>query len=228
MKLTDGEWSKWQEWMRKIHDDLSPVVDDQEIAREFDAVIKANAEWIDAHEGGLFCDFVRRSHAIAALLAIRRHLSEDRDSVSILRLLSQISTCAEQFTYAFYLRQFPTKEGEDDPWQQFTYQAFSKDGVTFDRSVVDADIAKTEDVARNLKTLVNRTLAHLDHRGCTETVTYKDVRDAVDYFNQLVCKYHGLITSNGYGDLKTSILFPWRKIFEVPLIKPNDRGTTTE
>lgn len=227
MKLTHQEWTKWQEWMRKIHDDLSPVVDDQEIAREFDAVINANAAWIDAHEGGYFCDFVRRSHAIAALLAIRRHLDGDSKSASILRLLSQMSMCAEQLTYARYLQQFPEEKDQQVPWQQFTYEQFSRDGVTFDRSIVDADIAKTEEVAHNIKTLVDRSFAHLDQRGCTETITYKEARDAVDHFNRLVCKYHGFITSHGYGDLKASIVFPWKRIFKVPFIRPDDYSDPT-
>jgi AbiU2 len=224
MKLTAEEWSKWQRWMSKIREDLQSIVDDQEIARQFDAVVSENADWITANEGGLFCDFVRRSHAVAALLAIRRHLDADRGSMSMLRLLSQLSACADQFTYDFYLVQFPEKPGQNVPWQRFTYRIFSKNGTTFDKTIVDEDILQTRRVASNITEMVTRTLSHLDKRGHDQVVTYVELREVIDYFNRLVCKYHGLITSEGYGDLKTSILFPWKRIFKVPFVKPTDEA----
>jgi len=219
MKLTNEEFAKWQTWIERIKNDLVAIVDDQEVAVTFDEVIGENADWIKENHGGYFCDFVRRSHAVAALLAIRRHLDKDKESVSMLRLLSQLSTCAEQFTFKFYMQQFPEEPGQQGPWQRLTYGMLSENGETLNKAVVDADIADVQTTTKHLTDLATKTLAHLDHRGHNATVTYKAVRDGVNHLAELVNKYLGLIA--GYSQsMKTSILFPWQNIFTVPLVKP--------
>jgi hypothetical protein len=220
VRLTKAEWAKWQEWTHKIVDDLSPVVEDQDTAIKFDEIVHDNYEWILEHEGLWFCDFVRRSHVVAALLAIRRHLDIDGDAVSVLRLLQQLSMCAEQLTYDFYIEQFPLNTADEDAWQRFTFNAFAKDGETLDRTLVEEDIRKTEDMATRCRDLTTRTLAHLDKRGFSETVTYHEVRKVIDHFNDLVCKYLPLINGSGYSSLLGVKVYNWMRVFKHPLVKP--------
>jgi hypothetical protein len=206
--------------MSKIEADLSSIVDDQDSAAKFDDLVRQNEEWVTENEGWWFCDFVRRSHAIAALLGIRRHLDNDEKSVSLLRLLRQLSEAAPQLTYDFYLTRFPLKPGVDYPWQSWTYRAFSKDGKTFDRTIVDDDIAKTMALAAKCDELATRTLAHLDKRGFSGMLTYENLRGVVKHFDELVCKYRPLLTSEGGSSIGATKIFNWMKVFRHPLVRP--------
>ena len=48
-------------------------------------------------------------------------------------------------------------------------------------------------------------------------MTFRDLENCVDAFDQLVCKYLKLTTGTGPGTLEPTILDNWEKIFTVPL-----------
>src|SRR5262249_12586226 len=131
------------------------------------------------------------------------------------RLLDEIRESASQFTFQFYLQQFPKDPSYVD-WQTPTFRQFSKNGKTISQDILQQDVEQLETLTRKVEQLADRSFAHLDKRGFGDMVTFGDLDACIDAFDQLVCKYLSLITAEGYSSLEPTILFNWEKIFRVP------------
>jgi len=112
MKLGKKEWARWAEWIERVKSDLQATVNDRAVFHGFGDVVRANEEWIRAHHGGYFCDFVARSYVARSAIGVRRHVKRDDDSVSLVQILSQMKDCAPQLTFGFYLQQFPRNDAD--------------------------------------------------------------------------------------------------------------------
>ena len=90
MKLGKKEWARWAEWIERVKSDLQATVNDRAVFHGFGDVVRANEEWIRAHHGGYFCDFVARSYVARSAIGVRRHVKRDDDSISLVQILSQM------------------------------------------------------------------------------------------------------------------------------------------
>jgi hypothetical protein len=216
MKLDETTFDKWEQWLEKIESDVEAMVNNQQIYKYFFNVVNANIEHIKANEGFLFCDFVRQCYGVQAASAIRRHIKEDDDSISLMRLLKQIKQCASQFTYDFYLRRYPVINGQEV--QKSKFQEFSDDGNIISEHKIDDDIQELRNIGLKVSDLVDRIIAHLDKRGVKEQVTYNDIEASINILNKMTCKYIRLITNAvaEYSSLEATIQWDWEKIFSVP------------
>lgn len=198
--------------MERIREDLSGLVDDHAMFEEFREVIQANGPWIDELEGGIFVEFIKRGYVAQTVLGIRRHLKSKDDSISLRRLLEQMRECAPQVTFEFYLQRHPA-ERERTPWQKPTFGRFSADGDTLSRDLIDADLAALKSLSGDIEGMADKTLAHLDKAGFAGVVRFKDLREAVDTFNKLTCKYLALLLAEGYFSLEATIMMNWQNMF---------------
>lgn len=215
-KLTTETFQRWINWVSKIRDDLEGIINYQQICRHFEDVVNANLDHIKANNGKIFCDFIRQCYAINAAACIRRHTKNEKDSISLMRLLDQIKKSADQFTYEFYLMQYPINPIEP-PWQKSTFLNFSKNKKSISAEIIQEDMQKIEDIATKVSDFVDRFIAHLDQRGLEEKITYNDLSNSLDLFNRITCRYLSFISSAGYVTLQPTIQIDWEKIFTVPL-----------
>ncbi len=218
MKLDSAAFEKWEEWGKKIHDDLCHrLIHPRKFFRAFNEMAKANAEHIVKHGGGDFFDFVAQGYITQVAMAIRRHSKND-ETVSFMRVLEQVKTCAPQFTYEVYLEQHPI-DPEYVEWQKPTFAQFSDEGMVVSVTKVEADIQLLKRLTAKIVDLCDKELAHLDKRGYSGTVTFGEVESCIDAFDELVCKYLKLITKSmtGYSTLEATILTNWEDIFTVPM-----------
>lgn len=220
MKLDHQTFNKWKTWCKTIEDDLMQLLDDKQIYESFIEMANANFGHIETNEGWLFCDFVQKCYGVQAAVGIRRHVKVDDDSISLMKLLKQIETCAEQFTYDFYLECYPPDESHPigrGVWQKLTFGKFSDNGKVISKKKIQDNIQELSLIGEKVTVFVDRGIAHLDKRGTENTVTYNDLSDCLDILNKIACKYIGLLTAEGYASLKPVIQFNWEKIFTVPL-----------
>jgi hypothetical protein len=216
MKLDGVVFKKWISWANDIRKDLMNIVDNQQTFLAFSEVVQANWEHIKQYNGIRFCYFVRTCYGVQAAMGIRRHLKTNPDSISLLQLIEQIAKCANQFTYDFYISQYPIDKTYVN-WQEGTFSQFSHDGKVISEDIIEADLKKASGLGEQIETFVDRTLAHLDRRGWDGRVTYEDLELMIKRFDELACKYLALITTEGYSTLKPSIQYDWKAIFRVPL-----------
>jgi hypothetical protein len=214
-KLTSETFERWKRWTDKISEDLQNIVDYHQVYEYFFEMVNANWGHIRENHGGLFCDFVRRCFGVYAATGIRRHVKNDQDSISLMKLLDQLQKSASQFTYEFYLQQFPI---EEDKWDllESAFTSFSENKQTISASMILKDIETIKKIAGKVSAFTDRAIAHLDKREIQESVTYDDLAESINRFNRTACKYITLITGKGYITLKPTILCDWAKIFTVP------------
>ena len=218
MKLDSAAFEKWEILGKRIHDDLCHrLIHPRQFFRAFNEMVRANAGHIATQGGGDFFHFVAEGYVTQVAMAIRRH-SKDDSTISFMRVLKQLKTCAPQFTYEIYLQQHPI-EPDYVEWQKPTFALFSEDGRVVSESKIDADILLLKNLTAKVVDLCDRELAHLDHRGYSDTVTFGEVEECIDAFDKLVCQYFKLITQSmtGYSTLEATILTDWEDIFTVPM-----------
>jgi hypothetical protein len=223
MRLTTAEFQKWRRWMEEIVSDVTHhLVYSRQVFRHFAAVVNANSQHIEEHDGFIFVGFVRRAYVAQIAMGIRRHVKNKDDSISLMRLLEQIHRCASQFTYDFFLQQFPTENRYYDratylELQANTFRHYSGAGTTLSAEIVEQDMEQLQNLGARIEELADRTIAHLDNRGSDVSVTYGDLDNCIDALDRLVCKYRTLLTGGAMATLEPSILYNWKRIFTVPL-----------
>jgi hypothetical protein len=219
MKFTDADWERWVDWMLKIRADLGRVRNDASIFATYREIVDSNQDWIGKHHGHRFCQFVIRSYVSAATLGVRRHLKVKENAVSMARLLDQIHKTGGQITLDFYRRRFPKNDNDID-WQSNAFAELSDGGEVVAAANVKRDIEMLEQLPAELEDYADRVLAHLDPRGFEGTFTFGILDDAIQKFDQLVCKYEVFLTGSGSGTLEAVVQYPWERTFDVPLRKP--------
>ncbi len=125
----------------------------------FIETVKANLEHIKKNHGILFCDFVRKCYGVHAATGIRRHVKNEKDSISLMRLLDQLLKSADQFTYTFYLQQFPAEKDKWE-WQRSTFASFSENLHTFSAAMISDDIETIKTIAGKVSNFTDRAIAH--------------------------------------------------------------------
>jgi hypothetical protein len=221
-KLTKETFERWRGWTEKIRDDLQGIVNYHQVYEYFIEMVNANLQHVQENHGRLFCDFVRKCYGVHAATGIRRHVKTDKDSISLMKLLDQLQKSASQFTYEFYLQQFPLEKDKWE-WQKSTFAGFSENGKCLSLKIISEDTETIKGIAGKVSDFTDRAIAHLDQRGIEETITYDDLANSIGLFNQTACKYIALVTGDRYTTLKPTILDDWAKIFTVPLDIRKDR-----
>jgi hypothetical protein len=200
MRSIGAEFRKWQEWAQRIKDDVqNRLVHPRQVFRGFVETVNANAKHIGEHDGEMFVRFVQRCYVSHTVMAIRSHSKipmRADDSISLMRLLVEIRQCASQFTFQFFLEQFPLDPSLVD-WRPGAFSDFSQDGKTVSQVTVEKDIDILKNLTAKVKDLADRSFAHLDKRGFNGLVTFGDLDACIDAFDRLVCKYLTLIKGGG-------------------------------
>jgi hypothetical protein len=212
-----SEFPKWQQWAERIKTDVeNRLVNPRQVFRGFVQIINANAKHIAEHDGAVFVRFVQRCYVSLTAMAIRSHVKQGDESISLARLLTQIRDCADQFTFRFFLQQFPPDPSYVD-WQTVTFAHFSEGGNAVSPAIVNKDIDDLKALTAQVEKHADRSLAHLDKRGFDGLVTFGDLDACIDTFDRVVCKYLKLLNGGGYSTLEPTILADWTKLFTVPL-----------
>lgn len=215
MKLDKQAFEKWQSWIEQIKADLMQLMDYKQINDHFITVINSNLEHVNQNNGKKFCDFVRKCYAVQAAVGIRRHMKSDKDSISLMRLLEQMKECSNQFRDDLFRGEcFSLPNGG------ITEEGFSNCSV-ISRQEIEKDIARLKDVAEKVESLVDQRVAHLDKSGYRQDVTYQDIDDSLNVFNEVACKYIALLTGPSCLTLKPEVQYNWKGIFTVPLDRKN-------
>jgi hypothetical protein len=218
------EFRKWQKWAERIKDDVEQrLIHPRQVFRLFAETVNANAAHIEENDGEVFVRFVQRCYVSHVVMAIRGHVKEKKESISFMRLLREIHNCAPRFTFDFFLTQFPIDPLYVD-WQTPTFSRFSEDGKVVSPTILQSDISTLERQVGEIENLGDRAIAHLDKRGLDGLVTFRDLDACIDAFDNLICKYLGLIKGSGYATLEPTILADWERIFTVPLDNGKSRS----
>jgi hypothetical protein len=211
-KISTATFQRWKTWANKIKDDLQGIINNHQVHEYFFEMVNANLDHIKKNHGIIFCNFLRKSYGVYAAIGIRRHVKNEKDSISLMKLLTQLKKGADQFTYDFYLQQFPLSE-DNYEWQKFTFANFSENQINLSENIISRDMDTINNIAGKVSDFVDRAIAHIDQRGIKENVTYNDLSDSLDLFNKTTCNLDSrhLITmkEERYRELRRVPVVSW-------------------
>jgi hypothetical protein len=86
--MTDDErFKRWGEWIIVIHEDVENAILNRHIRQEVAAVIDANPR---IQRPSAFYEWMAAIYSDSGLMAVRRQLDKDKQSLSLARLLTEI------------------------------------------------------------------------------------------------------------------------------------------
>jgi polyhydroxyalkanoate synthesis regulator phasin len=224
MKADEATWAKWQGWTRTIEAELQRVLFDQLLFDDFRGVCEQNGDWIDEHQGDFFTGLVKRSYAASAFMAIRRQLKTNDQSVSLLRLLSELAAQSHQLT----LDRFKELQGEGNnkafDWRKDALEKLADDQNknVVSRARVESDIAEIKALTKQVEEIADRVVAHHDPRGSEANVSFDDLHTSIEALDRIVHKYIVFFIGSYWSGetLRPNVIDTRRNIFDVPLRKP--------
>ena len=83
----DQQFRKWGKWIVVIHEDVEAAILNGHIRREVAAIIDANPR---IQRSSAFYEWMAAIYSDSGLMAVRRQLDKDKQSISLARLLTEI------------------------------------------------------------------------------------------------------------------------------------------
>jgi hypothetical protein len=230
-KLSDDEvWRRWNERMKRARQDLHHVFSTRGKFREVTSLFEKNDELKAC--GGAVWDWLFSMYARDLVIAIRRELDNDTNTVCLGRLLTEMSQRPQVITRRRYLGDI----AEDDFRYQMLNHTLNGYGVVrvtgpdtdslndyLDPAGIAADRQHLLKVAKPVIAWANQLIAHRSEIEEVK-VTLGDVNRSVDAIEEAFVKYFAIICGPSLMGLEPSIIGDWMKPFTIPWIKPEARA----
>jgi hypothetical protein len=220
-KLSDGNvWTRWNKRITRVRHELHYVYSTRRKFSDVTSLFENNEKLKSI--GGEVYDWVFRMWARDIVIAIRRELDNDTNTVCLGRLLDEMAQRPKVITRARYLGDIP----EDDFKYRTLWQTFDGFGIVrqsdtarmtdyLDPAGIAADSQRLAKVAKSVLGYANQLVAH---RSETEhvPVTLGDVNRTVDAIEETFIKYYAIIGGPSLVGLEPSLSGNWMAPFEIP------------
>jgi hypothetical protein len=217
--MTDDErFKKWGEWIMVIYEDVENAIQSRRIHNEIGAILQANPRlWRDNNS---FYRWMASNYEDSILMAVRRQVDADKQSISLTRLLEEIICYPQVLSRERFIGQVVVQNlpgTEDAVNRAFDYYAAS------DANHINADAVRTElcDLrarTEGIKSYTNKRVAHFDAKGPKDSPTILQVHAALDFLNTLREKYRILLRAEKYKEVQLHDEETWKDIFREPWI----------
>ena len=222
-KLPDEEvWTRWNERMTRIRHELHYVYGTRRRFNDVTGLFERNDK-LKAVGGDVY-DWMFRMWARDIVIAIRRELDNDTNTVCLGRLLDEMAQRPKVITRARYLGDI----FEEDFGYRMLWETFDGFGVLrqsdtapltdhLDPMGIAADRRHRHKVAKPVLAYANQLVAH---RSETEhvPVTLGDVNRAVEAIEEVFVKYYAIIVGPSLVGLEPSIIHDWMAPFAIPWV----------
>jgi hypothetical protein len=142
---------------------------------------------VDRHS--FFFGFFQSVYVDSVVMAIRRQVKVQKDSVSLAGLLTELAANPELVTRSEFVALYGStgifNMGESD------FSKFASAGAAhIDPSLVLSDLASLRTLAASSEEYADRRIAHWDKREPTSALTAEAIFEALDELGRLVRKYY--------------------------------------
>jgi hypothetical protein len=166
-----------------------------------------------------------RNYMESLAIGIRRLVDEDEDSLSLARLLLDISSHNKALTRGSYIHWF-TGDAREAGHEQFDEHAGV--GASYlPKEVPQRDFRRVKRAAREVVRITNRLIAHYHvdgRRRRVRSIPFDEVHAAVHEIEQVFLKYRVLLTAKYSDRLLPTWMYDWTVVFRQPWIE--DKGGT--
>ena len=202
---------QWRAWVERIHREL----DYQNISRrtfeEVGKIVLANDK---IQEPSHFHEWLGRNYGLASAAAVRRLTDNRSDSISLVRLLTQISQDPGVVSRRSFVSMYE-KPMTDLAHQKFDQLTGNRNAVFLPKKSVDKDLKEVRIVSARLRKFVNKRLAHLDQRNSLQKLpTFNDLHSVMKTLERIGLKYRFLLMAIETHD--DSLPLNWDAVFLEP------------
>ena len=210
--------ARMTEWAKTIASEIADDLQQHYIFWQVQDIIRANPQLTNARSH--FFQWMGDVFVASAAVAVRRQTDNSDDSVCLRRLLREAREYPHIVTRAHYLSLCGASDDEADFDNSSFDQWAGEAGGHLDTNLVEADLQSLLDVSERIRHYANKRVAHYDRRGVTPGMmpTFDDLDEAYRVIEGLTQKYHLILTGVWIGQLRPTIIYPWKDVFRVPWI----------
>lgn len=220
MTTNDVILKKWNTWFGTVYNDIVTVHYCRMIYRDVGSMVTANPA---IQKPSSFYDVFGRSYVALVVMIVRRQCDDRGDSISLMRLLHDISLHPEvvsrQRFHQFYKGSLLSEAAIDADFETAGVGA----GRDFmDPKMVEADVQALKSKTAIVHMYANKVIAHIDvQASATEVPTFGELDDSIDELARLCQKYSLLLSGGGILSLEPVIQYDWQAVFRVPwMVEP--------
>jgi hypothetical protein len=211
-RMTDDErFKKWVEWIMIIHEDVEHAILSRHIRQEVASIIDANPR---IQRPSSFYEWMAAVYSDSGLMAVRRQLDKDPQSISLARLLSEIATYPHVLSRGRFVGMYQP-ELQNVAHHEFDRRVAS--GANhIDPAVVQADLETLYKRTRDVERYGTKRVAHSDEKGPKNIPTFQELDDVLEFIHELRVKYLFLLRALSYREPVWT--YDWKAIFREPWI----------
>jgi len=201
------QFKKWCNWINTILDDIQTVYFHRSMYRGLSTLV---AKYDQRDKNTLFFAFLQNIFVDSLSMGIRRQIKINKDSISLVRLLSELKEMPSFVTRKDYYDLWQKHDKGIDVFKARTFALFAaQDAHHIDGKIVEKDLLDLHDVCDRAVELADRRVAHRDKRGLEEDMTLQELLEELDFVGELVKKYYLLFTAKDIDLCPVPAELPW-------------------
>ena len=216
--------AKWQDWLERIGNDLLDLAVASHLHKETFQIVASNPALIGTPS--TYWWFMDLTFGDYAILAVRRQLKDDGDSISLLRLLRQLREHPKSITRAWFEQPPPVECGEfmrlkAFEWSHGFFNQFAEpDEAHVSPSIVERDAVELKQALATVETFADRMVAHLDRRPAPPRPHAPELYAGIERVLEIFHRYRTLIWRGDHDfNIPQSVGEEWRDLFRRPWIE---------
>jgi hypothetical protein len=209
----DPKLTKWIEWLKLINEEITQLVIAKDIFWSVQELIEKNK---DIQKPSSFYEYLADTYIAFIVMGIRRQIKNDQQSISFVRLLSEIADQPQIISRKYFKSLYKGSAVEflaDNDFNQFCKNHGDK---SISQEMVTNDICHLREVARVLEDFADKMVAHLDKKKPKVIPSFQNVNEAIDFLDKLYIKYHLMVHAGSMGTLMPVYQYDWQQIFDYP------------
>lgn len=218
----DNRLKKWNKWLGIINSEVTRLSTDRYMFWEVQEIIRNNPK---IQNPDAFHQFFAWIYANSSLMGIRRQVKLDKQSISMARLLKEISDEPELLSRKRFVDLYKGSTVEDHADVDFDHFA-GKDGDHVDGDLVNGYLKALQAKARKCEKYADRRVAHIDKREPKMVPKFKDIDDCIDILEKILKELLYLFEGSAPVEIRPDFQFDWTAIFREPWLPQMEEGTT--
>jgi hypothetical protein len=211
--MTDDErFTRWGEWIMAIHQEVENAALHRYIRQEVAAIIDANPR---IQRPSAFYEWMAAIYSDSGLMAVRRQLDRDPQSISLARLLSEIRAYPNVVSRQRFVGLCRLPERKDVAHREFD-ELVAPGAQHIDPIAVQSDLDALKTKTRDVERYGTKRVAHFDERAPTSIPTFHELDEAIDLIRALWVKY--LLLLRGLSYREPVWAYDWKAIFREPWV----------
>ncbi|MFH0829425.1 MAG: hypothetical protein V1907_04625 [Candidatus Kerfeldbacteria bacterium] len=201
---------KWKSWLEILRKEVHILLSHRLVFNETQQIIKDN---LDIQKPSAFYNLLGQGYAALIVLGIRRQVKIDSKSISLAKLLAEISKQPNLVTRQDYIKLY--EGSKTSIFADKTFDKFAGTGKNeIDSVLVAKDLEQLRKAVRSCEHYADRSLAHIDKRGSKKIPTFLEVNNALEILEKLIIRYELLLTAAGWTGLTPTFQYNWKSIFK--------------